>query len=230
VTDLATASEAVLLGLMSRQASEPELARAAWEQLYQRHVRYVFVVVSRSYSVLLAGEGGVADVVVDTFRRAYEWTGRQPSSAVVVGRFHETDPDRTRRRVLGWLTAIAERVLKDRLRGRAESLEELRFEVPDPRIADSITNPANLTELGERLVAALATLRPEDAEALRVSLPWYDSEAGCFAFPRGEAAVVAATLGITAELLRQRRHRALKLLETQLRESPALALDQRDKS
>jgi hypothetical protein len=67
------------------------------------------------------------------------------------------------------------------------------------------------------LVRALDKLSQDDVEALRVSLPWYEPETGEFAFPRGEAARAAFSLGIAPDALRQRRHRGLKHLESLLR-------------
>src|SRR5437762_3591929 len=96
----ALASEAELLGLMASQGDGGELARAAWGELYVRHRRYLYVVLSRSYGSFL-GEDGTVDLVADTFQRAFEWAGRQKSGDEVRAQFTGESPDSTRRRVLG---------------------------------------------------------------------------------------------------------------------------------
>lgn len=216
--NMTTATEADLLGLMTSQQSGAEQARSAWEELFVRHRRYVYVVLSRSYGSFL-GEDGTVDLVVDTFRRAYEWAGRQQSAEEVREQFSTDTPDATRRKVLGWLGAIAERLFKDRFRTHAiesarhdEFLEDwkLRRDEPD--------DPSDSSAV-ERLREALATLSAADADALRLSLPWYDPGTRAFVVPRGEAARLADLLGISPETLRQRRHRALKKLEHHLQAS-----------
>jgi len=216
--NLTTANEAELLGLMATQIAAPEQARAAWGELFVRHRRYVFAVVSRSFGRYL-GDEGTTDIVIDTFRRAFEWAGRQPNRSTLVDRFSGESSDATRRKVLGWLGAIAERLFKDRFREDAARTEEFdlflehwRTGYEHPIGSDTQLPPALLEQ-------ALATLSAGDAEALRLSLPWYDLETGCFAVPRGEASRVAALLGTNPEALRQRRHRALQKLREHFHEA-----------
>ena len=116
--NLITIDEAELLSMMAVQKHAGEQARAAWGELYVRHRRYLYVVVSRAYGSFL-GENGTIDLVVDTFRRAYEWAGRQQNADVVRSQFSTDNPDSTRRKVLGWLGAIAESLFKDRFRTHA---------------------------------------------------------------------------------------------------------------
>lgn len=208
------ASEAELLRRMALRGGDSEQARAAWEELYVRHRRYLYLVVSRAYGSFL-GEDGTVDLVVDTFRRAYEWAGRQANSDEVCIRFTGDNPDSTRRRVLGWLGAISERLFKDRFRDHAVEVEEHgRFleDVKRQQESDWVPDPLSVTRLHD----ALAALSPTDADALRVSLPWYDLQSRAFAVPRGEASRLADLLGVSPEVLRQRRHRAIKKLEERL--------------
>lgn len=209
--NLSNADEAVLLGLMAMQASEPEQARAAWGELFVRHRRYLFVVVWRAYGRYL-GEDGCADLVCDTFRRAFEWTGRHKDVSELTDRFVAESADGTRRRVLGWLGAIAERLFKDRFREDAAREEDFALFLEHWRSASDQPVEPGPIPLSDAVRAALAALSPADAEALRVSLPWYDLATGAFAVPRGEAPRLAEMLGTTPEALRQRRHRAIKRL------------------
>lgn len=207
---VAPLSEARLLGLMSAQDVDPDAARDAWEELYRRHVRYIFQVVARGYGDQLGGEDHVSDVVVDTFQTAYDWAGRQACPEEVEARFDDQERDSVRRRVLGWLSVTARRLALHRIKPRRESNAPFH-DTASPDIGDS--EPAS-TQLHAALARALAKLTPEEIEALRVSLPWYQPDTGEFAFPRGEAAKAASALGITPDTLRQRRFRSIKRLRS----------------
>lgn len=209
---LAVTSEAELLALMSMQGRDPERARAAWGELFERHRRYLYAVVSRSYGSFL-GEDGTVDLVCDAFRRAFEWAGRQTDSDEVRVRFSANDSDSTRRRVLGWLGAIAEQLFRDRYREQSTAKDEFAQFLDHWKADHEHPAEAGDSTLLAHLQAALALLSGPEAEALRASLPWYDAESRTFAVPRGEAARLSAALGTTPENLRQRRHRAIKRIE-----------------
>jgi hypothetical protein len=196
-----------------------ELARRAWEELYVRHRRYLFVVVRRCYGAAL-DDDGLIDLVVDTLRRAYGWARRQTNADDVRKRFTGPDSDSTRRRVLGWLGAIAKQLFLDGFQVRRSSAAEFSRFLEDHARAHEHTaeqdDPARL----ELLETALASLNPDETDALRVSLPWYDLETRSFAVPRNEASRLASLLHTTTENLRQRRHRAIKKLEKHLLAEP----------
>lgn len=207
-------SDADLLSVMTARAGDRAQAKAAWEELFLRHRRYLFAVLSRSYGSLL-GDDGVADLVIDTLRRAYEWASAQVDADAVRARFAGDSHDAVRRRVLGWLGVIAERQFKERFReGAAKRSEFLQFVIDRSRTTDSATSPAS-----PELDAAIAQLSESEAEALRLSLPWYDPVSSSFAVPRGEAARIAAMLMVTPDTLRQKRHRAIKKIAASLREA-----------
>lgn len=207
--NLATHCEAQLLGAMAMQAHAADKARAAWGELFVRHRNYLFVVASRAYGSFL-GEDGVVDLVSDTFRRAFEWCGRQPDADLVRAQFTSPDADETRRRVLGWLGAIAQGLFRDRFREESAEAEKadqfhedwLRSQAEEP---EGAPEPSR-----HHLDAALAALSQNEADALRASLPWYDPDTQSFNVPRGEASRLAELLGTNPETLRQRRHRALQ--------------------
>lgn len=214
---LATTSEADLLAIMSARSQDQVQARAAWGELFERHRRYLYAVVSRSYGTFL-GEDGTVDLVSDTFLRAFEWAGRQPSPDDVRSRFVDEDPDSSRRRVLGWLGAIARQLFKDKFREAAEARDEMSEFLDSWR--NNEENPAEAPDavLARELNRALDDLSAAEADALRASLPWYDVETRTFAVPRGEAARLAAALNASPDALRQRRHRALERIERHLEE------------
>lgn len=224
---LAVTSEAELLAVMSIQKHAPEQARAAWGALFERHRRYLFAVVSRSYGTFL-GEDGTVDLVCDTFRRAFEWAGRQADPDEVRARFAANDSDSTRRRVLGWLGAIAEQLFRDRYRAESAAKDEFVQFLDQWKASQDHPAEAGDSTLLAHLQAALALLNAPEAEALRASLPWYDLESRMFSVPRGEAARLAAALGTTPENLRQRRHRAIKRIEAHFAQAGYAAVQDKE--
>jgi len=159
----------------------------------------------------------VSDVVVDTFHAAFEWAGRQTHTEDVIRNFNGPDRDATRRNTLGWLATIARRAAVESFANNNRApvsrfdgdLDSASFGTAE----DAEPPSAYLKDL---LSQALAKLSTEERDAIYVSLPWYEPETGEFAFPRGEAALTAVSLGITTAALRQRRHRALHRLESLL--------------
>ena len=214
---LSHCSEADLLGLMSMQRIEPESARDAWEELYSRHARYVYAVVRRTLGKEARDEDLVYDLVSDTFRTLLDWTVRNERAGDVAERFERHDPDASRRRVLGFAAVVARRLALRSLAAHAHAPRALSDadigEVTAPELEEAEPPPAREHS---KLDEVLQLLSSDEAEALRVSLPWYQPEAGEFAFPRGEAARVAASLGITTDALRQRRSRSLRRLQALL--------------
>ncbi len=224
-----TGCEAELLALMASQRERPGEAKDAWGELYERHRRYLYVVVSRAHGSFL-GEDGVVDIVVDTFQRAFEWAGRQESPAQVWADFEGPTPDTTRRRVLGWLGAIAAQLFRDRYRESASDAKEHDAYLADWKAAQEPSAEAGDLSAREMLTAALISLRPEEADAIRASLPWYDPDRQEFSLPRGEATRIATALGTTPDAFRQRRHRGLRRIEEELRRAGYAPAKQEERS
>ena len=218
--DFTTDTDADLLGYMAMQADEPEYARAAWGEFYRRHREYLFGLTSRCYGSQLGGDEGAADLVQEAFRKVYDWAGRHGEERGSLDGFRGSSPEDVRAKVRLWLGRVAENRFKDLLRRRARQQEvELLADVAEKPSAQEM-QPGS--EVLGRVGEAFATLRPQDQEALRVSLPWYDARTQTFAFPPGEAEAVAATLGITVDALRQRRHRALQRLKDAMVSQPSV--------
>ena len=208
--------EAELLGVMSRQQVNPEAARNAWGELYRRHARYVSVSVARGYSDSIGGASAVSDVVVDAFQAAFKWAAEQPRREDVLAKFHAPDPDITRRRVLGWLTVIARRLALHRIvQSSSHPAEHFGCDYDSCPDASEESEPPP-SGYRAQLQDALVHLQQGERDVLQLSLQWYDPELRQFNLPRGEAARVAASLGISAGTFRQRRCRALKRLQSLL--------------
>jgi DNA-directed RNA polymerase specialized sigma24 family protein len=211
-------SEGELLGLMSADRQDPSGARAAWGEMYRRHSRYVSAVVARMLGDRARDSEVVPDIVGDAFQTLFDWAGKHGSTEDIAQRFGAPDDESVRWNVLGFLAAVARRLAQHRFSARARRRQEFLGGDADVEQAVAVhgedAGPPR-TE-GPKLEEILDLLGLDEAEALRLSLPWYEVETGEFAFPRGEAARVAASLGITPEALRQRRHRSLRHLELRL--------------
>lgn len=127
-------------------------------------------------------------------------------------RFDDPNADRVRRRVLGWLGVIARRNAIHRVR----SLRDRHLALRPDEVSGAGAAAEPPSRLTERLDRALTRLSSEELEVLQVSLPWYDLESQQFRLPRGEASKIAATLQVSVDTLRQRRHRSLTRLRTLL--------------
>ncbi len=210
-------TEAELLGVMALQELDADAARDAWSELYCRHSRYVAKVAARALGERARDDAAVADFVHDAFHSVFDWAGRQPKEVDLAGRFDAPDRDVVRSKVLAFLATVTRRLVAHSFEGRYRAPRELLSDGLDEMSAgvDEDAEPPPATE-HSRLDDVLELLSSDEAEALRVSLPWYQPETGEFAFPRGEAARVAASLGITPDVLRQRRCRSLKRLQSLL--------------
>jgi hypothetical protein len=201
---------------MSMQHALPEEARGAWAELYRRHARYVAVVASRALRERGRDDDAVFDLVGDAFRTVFDWTARQREGADLASRFDANDPETARRKVLGFLAVVTRRLAARRLSNGARTPREVPHADLEEIAAEEQAEPPSVAE-HSKLEAVLALLSSDEAEALRVSLPWYSADTGEFAFPRGEAARIAGSLGITPEALRQRRSRSIRRLQALLR-------------
>jgi len=209
-------TEAELLSLMSMQQVAPEEARDAWAELYRRHSRYVAAVASRALRERGRDDDAVFDLVGDAFQTVFDWTARKRSADDLAGRFDADDAETARRKALGLLAAVTRRLAARRLSNGARAPREVSHAALEEAAAEEKSEPPPGAE-HSKLEAVLALLSSDEAEALRVSLPWYSADTGEFTFPRGEAARIAASLGITPEALRQRRSRSIRRLQALLR-------------
>ena len=210
-------TEAELLGVMAMQHFDAGAARDAWSEMYCRHSRYATTVATRALGDRARDADAVADVVGDAFQAMFDWSGRQTSGEGLAERFAAPDRDGIRSKVLSFLAVVTRRLVSHRSTAHRRAPREFLHDDIDQVAAgaDEDTEPPPTTE-HSKLDAVLELLSSDEAEALRVSLPWYQPETGEFSFPRGEAARVAASLGITPDTLRQRRCRSLKRLQTLL--------------
>jgi RNA polymerase sigma factor (sigma-70 family) len=196
-------SDADLMVYMAMGREDPEAAREAWAEFYQRHVGYLYAVCRRAYAPILGGEAGASDLVADTFLRAYESAGTFDAGGLV-------DPERLRRRTRAWLGRIAQRLALTLLRGRGfvrtarvDVGEWLETSAPEPVAAAE-------SERISRVRQAIERLSDKEQIVIRVTFEWHEPGKPHQRLPNDVAEELAATLQTTPENLRQIRRRALK--------------------
>jgi RNA polymerase sigma factor (sigma-70 family) len=209
---LAGESDADLLLYMSMAADDSAAATAAWEEFYRRHVDYLYAVSLRAFGPLLGGEPGVADLVADTLKRAYERAGTFNDGGIA-------DHEKLRRRTRAWLGRIAQRLamtaLRDQARLPVRSIEPEQWQ----QIAEEPEDTGNHTNEDQRaaLKQALSDLSEKEQLVLRVTFQWYRMNSEHQRLPEHVCAELAASLQTTPENLRQIRRRALQKLTKVLR-------------
>ena len=205
---------------MATAGDDAPAARAAWEELYRRHVAYLHAVCLRAYGGLLGGPAGVCDLVADTFRRAYEHAEKFDPDGI-------DDPERLRLRVRGWLGRIAQRLVHSALRGRGRLPTRFLAQDQWQQVARRPPPQAPDPQRIEGVRSAILTLSEREQMVLRVTLQWYDPGREHQRLPNDVAADLAAALHTTPENLRQIRRRALRKIAAHLRQQPTGARDGR---
>ncbi|MDY7011939.1 MAG: sigma-70 family RNA polymerase sigma factor [Planctomycetota bacterium] len=201
--ELANESDADLLVYMAMADDDPACARAAWEVFYRRHAEYLYRVCLRAYGGILGGEAGVADVVAEAFRAAYENAHMFEPAGIA-------DADRLRLRARAWLGWIARRIVQDILRGRGR-LPTRELEPDRWQQVPAIERAGGGPSAKEGLVRqAVESLSEREQLVIRTTFQWYRPEKQHQRLPNDIAADLAETLGTTPENLRQIRSRAMK--------------------
>lgn len=154
--------------------------RARFEALYRAHAGAV-----RGYTLRRIDVATADDVVSDVFLVAWRRLGEVPD-----------DP-------LPWLLGVARRVLANKRRGAARQTALRGRLAAEPQVVASHDDPEESP--GDRVLAALALLRPADREVLMLS-----------AWEGLEPARAARVLGVRTGTFTMRLHRARRRLARQL--------------
>ena len=167
----------------------PSAQAERFETLYRRYQRPVL-----AYAMRRADRVEALDIAADTFLVAWRRIDDVPTG------------DAT----LPWLYGTARRVLANHRRS-ATRAGSLRHRVAGASPEPSPTPEAIVVRRAEdqEMLSAIATLRPEDREVLRLTI-WEE-------LPRDQ---VAATLGTSQHAVRQRLYRITKQLARRLRSEP----------
>ncbi len=208
-----------LLACMAMADDDPALARTAWEAYFRRNVEYLYRVCLRAYGGILGGEAGVADLVAEVFRAAYEDADKFDPAGI-------TDPDRLRLRARAWLGWIARRLVQDTLRGRSR-LPTRNVELGHWQQTPAVERPrAGASAREQAARQAVASLSEREQLVIRTTLQWYRPEKQYQRLPNDIAADLAKTLGTTPENLRQIRRRAMRKIADLLHDHAAEARKQ----
>jgi RNA polymerase sigma factor (sigma-70 family) len=192
--------------LLERVAGRDRDARAAHEaegELYGRHVRYLYGVLSSRQQRMLTLAGiSAEDLVQDTFRRAFERAHTFSTDGI-------SDPEQLRRRTRAWLGRIAQNLLADTL----ERVREVSATPYVERVSCEEVDepPASSPEL--RMVReALEELSDREQDVLRVTALYF--RAGEHQrLPNAVSAELADRWSTTSENVRAIRSRAMKKLK-----------------
>jgi RNA polymerase sigma factor (sigma-70 family) len=200
-------SDEDLLVYMSLLPDDPDVARAACEEFYNRHSRYILAVIGRAHREML-GDQTVEDLVMETFRRVYEKAHTYKACGAM-------DANGARRNVLAWVGAIAHNACADHYRHPDSGLQL----VDDWEPVETLIVPTKVAGLSPNLQLvheALATLSDRDRTVLLVTMQYYDPTRPHQRLPNEVAADLAKSFDTTQENIRKVRERALARLRKQI--------------
>lgn len=217
----AEADEDLLIAVGAGDATERELAATAF---YRRYVRPLYAYAFSAYRHTL-GEDGACDLVLQTFRRAFDRADTYNGENI-------TGPAHERARTTRWLTRIADRLFKDWLKSTSEStplrlqhvgsrstygalhgepvdLDEAHLQSdPDAETQDD-ADPLLHSEEGRQLRAALNRLSQREREILLLSAR-YEVPGRQLQIDESELDALCERWGTTRDNVRAIRRRALK--------------------
>jgi len=205
-------SDEDLLVYVGWKAEHLELANAACDEFYRRHLKYVYAVIDRAYGSEL-GKEGVVDMVTETFLRVYERASTyQPCGA--------NDPDRQRRNALAWVSTIALNLCKDHFRNPETQIvlvDEWSTETEPEARCEHYAEPALDGEL-KCIHEAMERLSEREQTILRVTMNYWKPGSEHQRLPNDVAEELARTFHITSDNLRKIRERALRKLRASVDE------------
>jgi RNA polymerase sigma factor (sigma-70 family) len=189
--------------LFSTIAAQPEGASREMEEIYQRHVRYLFGVVRKQCVMLRFTDTETEDVVHDTFQRAFVGAATYRAS-------ESTDPDAARRWTRAWLGRIARNLIVDALGKERELPAGDALE----RVADR--GPPSSRPPSPRLHAlqrAISELSEREQDVLRVSALYYRNGGGQERLPNHVSLELSRRWNTSNDNIRAIRKRALQKLQ-----------------
>jgi len=196
--------DAELLRRMSVEPRGSPDGQEAWAEFYGRHRLYMYRVCYKAY-VATIGEARVAELVQDTFVRAYERSGTFVPDITA-------DADGGRRRVRAWLGRISQNMLRDYFRREPHVIfleeSELQEEDRSPYSPDDVAP----SDGAKRIEKALAQLTLREQEVLRVTGMWYQPGRPQQRLPNSVAKELASSLNTSSDNIRQIRARAMNKL------------------
>jgi RNA polymerase sigma factor (sigma-70 family) len=194
--------------LLREMAAEPrgsESCKAAWEEFYIRHRKYLYGVCLKAHGERL-GNGRVVELVQDTFVRAYE---RAKSYIPDDG----LDEQMARWRVRGWLGRISENIMRDYFRREPQIVFMEEDELQARENIDPMPEDADSSQRQRRMEQAMETLTEREQDVLRVTAMWYRPGQRQQRLPNSVMTKLASSLNTTPDNVRQIRGRAIRKLK-----------------
>jgi len=209
-------SDFELIRQMAEQTVDSAGARSAWAQFYVRHKRPLRLVCKRHYRYLL-GEDGVEDLVDETFMRAFDRSASFDHQEVCAPPIQEL-------KCRGWLTRIAENLVRDRFRGQRE-VDLVLVEVDDlEKLAGTQGDCSSQCEVPENkrlelLKAGFALLAENEKTILLATVFWQQQGRKHQRMPHLAMEHLSKDVGKSPVTIRQMRLRALDKLKKYVNEN-----------
>lgn len=200
-------SDEELIRLMAEARQDSTANEEAWREFYERHTRYLYAVLLRAHGQAM-GEARVADIVQETFVRAFQKSSTyRPDDGA-------SDMTSQRRRVRAWLGRIAENLIKDAFRREPQVVfvEDVTEYDLGENVEDADNDCRSYSENLRRLEEALEKLTDREQEVLRATAYWYRPGQRQQRLPNTAMAKLAADLNTSADNIRQIRARAMRTL------------------
>jgi RNA polymerase sigma factor (sigma-70 family) len=203
--DLRQESDEDLLVYMTMRNDDLSVANSALSEFYERHKGYLYRVCRRLTTGVL-DESGAADLVQDTFIRAYERASTFDSEGI-------TNPDRLQRRVKAWLGRIALNIFRDMLRGRAGIREVSLDDEEISKEPEQTALPSTISSDRRLLDEAIDSLSEKEQRVLRTTFQYFQPGKKNQRLPNDVAEDLAKSLTTTSDNIRQIRRRALRKIK-----------------
>ena len=209
------ASDSELLLRISRGDEQPAQARAAQTQFYERHVRYLYGVLSRQRSSVYAmAQMTAEDLVHETFRRVFEKAHSYAAEP-------DLEAKRGECRTRAWMGRIAQRLLLDALeRNQEVSATPYVESLGAPSDDDA---PPSSSPLLRLVREGLASLSEREQDVLTITAMYQRAGEEHQRLPNEVAQQLATRWATNSDNVRAIRSRALKKLREflSIRHSPA---------
>jgi len=190
-------SNAELLGYMAMAEDDPEGARNAFAEFYERHVGWTHSIIARLPNTASISREDIVDIVQDTFLDAFRGAGTFKVKPV-------TNPDSERRQARAWIGGIAKRVILRHLTGSTPLVDADEIYAAAPAADDPEQPEPPL------VIAARTFLEQLDERDKDILLTWlYEYKPGQQSqrISNTESKALAERLHTSPENIRQRRKR-----------------------
>jgi RNA polymerase sigma factor (sigma-70 family) len=203
-----------LIRRMADQKADFAQAREAWARFYVRHHGFLLRRCETNHAYVL-GMPGVEEVVQDTFMKVFD-------GASTFNCADACEPSVQISKSRGWLVRISENLIRDRFRRQPEvcTVDEDELE----RHSSGTGGDPDQTSLPESerlrlLKFGLAQLSDTEQTVLRATMFWWQPDQQHQRMPHEAMTQLSKHVGKSPEAIRQIRLRALKKLESYVRDN-----------